>query len=319
MRLTSRPPPRPSTTTSAWRPTGPGSGGPDRLRCRRCRRRRTASRRPAAAPDAQGLPPDDAARLVGVGEAERLPPLGRVVRARLHRGDVQAAGDRLALGVQQDVEIGAAAQDALDQRLVQRRSAPVPIDGGQHPHLAPHVGLGPRPRLGGRGDIDVGQEAPTPPRRTGPGTAASAGTACAGRARAVSCRRRRLANLGVQPVARAAHGLQHRPGRSPCRSWRAGGEMWTSMTLVWGSKWYSQTFSSSMVRVTDWPAWRIRNSSSWNSRGCRSISLPAPVHGAGDQVHLQIADLQQGLRPSRSRGGATGPRPGRSARRRRRA
>ena len=67
------------------------------------------------------------------------------------------------------------------------------------------------------------------------------------------------------------------------------------MTLVCGSKWYSQTFSSSMVRVTDWPAWRIRNSSSWNSRGCRSISLPSRRTLAADQVHLQVADPQQRL------------------------
>jgi len=54
-----------------------------------------------------------------------------------------------------------------------------------------------------------------------------------------------------------------------------------------------------MVRVTDWPAWRIRNSSSWNSRGCRFYILTLAVDGAGDQVHLQIADLEHGLNSAR--------------------
>src|ERR1700755_950709 len=80
-------------------------------------------------------------------------------------------------------------------------------------------------------------------------------------------------------------------------------EMCTSMTLVWGSKWYSQTFSSSMVRVTDWPAWRIRNSSNWNSRGCKAISW-SPRRA--NEVHLELAPLRPraagaGLAPARQR------------------
>ena len=51
-----------------------------------------------------------------------------------------------------------------------------------------------------------------------------------------------------------------------------------------------------MVRVTTWPAWRIRNSSSRNSRGSSSISWPARRTCARQQIHLEIADAELGRR-----------------------
>ncbi len=50
--------------------------------------------------------------------------------------------------------------------------------------------------------------------------------------------------------------------------------MWTSITFVCGSKCRSQTFSSNIVRVTTWPAWRIRYSSRRNSRAVTSTGRP---------------------------------------------
>src|SRR6266550_1537690 len=53
--------------------------------------------------------------------------------------------------------------------------------------------------------------------------------------------------------------------------------MWVSTMLVLGSKWKSQTFSSSMVRVTTSPAWRSRYSRILNSWASNSMRLPARV------------------------------------------
>ena len=49
------------------------------------------------------------------------------------------------------------------------------------------------------------------------------------------------------------------------------------------------------MRVTTWPAWRIRYSSRRNSRGCRSIAGSAALGGAGEKIELEIAHLQPRL------------------------
>jgi hypothetical protein len=77
--------------------------------------------------------------------------------------------------------------------------------------------------------------------------------------------------------------------------------MCVSTMLVFGSNWYSQTCSSSIVRVTSRPSARRRNSSSWKFARLKLDRLSAPAHGAGDKVHFEIAGREQGLRSSQSR------------------
>ncbi len=48
-----------------------------------------------------------------------------------------------------------------------------------------------------------------------------------------------------------------------------------------------------MVRVTTWPAWRIRYSSSLNSRGCSEIEPFAAGHLARHRIHVQVADHER--------------------------
>src|SRR3954467_3332502 len=95
--------------------------------------------------------------------------------------------------------------------------------------------------------------------------------------------------------------------------------MWVSTTLVFGSKWKSHTFSSSIVRVTTRPALRKRYSSNLNSCGWRSTrgggrgphlrrreidAAGASLHRALEQVHLQIGDAQDRFQGAQRR--ATG-------------
>ena len=56
------------------------------------------------------------------------------------------------------------------------------------------------------------------------------------------------------------------------------------------------------MRVTTWPALRIRYSNSRNSRGSTSIGLARTLDGAGQQIELEIRDPQ--LRRSRRPGAA---------------
>ena len=77
--------------------------------------------------------------------------------------------------------------------------------------------------------------------------------------------------------------------------------MCVSTMFVFGSKWNSHTCSSSIFRVTTRPSLRSRNSSSRNSRGCRSMLLAAAPDGARDEIHFEIAGLQHGRRRAESR------------------
>src|ERR671939_447254 len=80
-------------------------------------------------------------------------------------------------------------------------------------------------------------------------------------------------------------------GGAPSRSSLARSRlMCVSTTLVFGSKWKSQTPSSSMVRVTTWPGRRIRYSSRRNSRGCSSIRRPARATGGGVHAPQQLGE-----------------------------
>ena len=182
LRLTSTPPARPSMITSAPAPQQRADDlDRHRPRPRRCRRRRTASRRRPAAPGRPRAGCSTSAALADLvghrkaGPGRRAGELGSTGRS------LDRAGDALPVLRHQQVEERPLAGRPLDQRLVHRVDAGPVVGAGQRAHLAHDLAVGPPRRLAGGGDIDVGEEGAAPPRRTAPGTAASAGTAWCGR------------------------------------------------------------------------------------------------------------------------------------------
>ena len=95
------------------------------------------------------------ARSVGVGDLEIAP--GPVAALGVDGAGGDVAG-MAAVRVGQEIEVGPAAQGAVDHRGVQRVGAALAVDGLQPRHLARDIGVRPPTRLLHRRHIDVGEQ-----------------------------------------------------------------------------------------------------------------------------------------------------------------